>query len=145
MKNNDKFPPLFSDDEFERLRCRNDKLARSEYDPINGATRATKPIQTDGLPESTIEQKFARIAQRLALMWPSKDCASYITELVISDREPRHGFLPEVLDDLILLHEINEWRLADRKVNPPISGQKAAIPDSNALNGNLPLHPTPKK
>lgn len=62
---------------------------------------------TDGLPESTMEQKFPHIAQKLTVLWGSEACALYINNLAIVDRGGRQGFPVELLEDLMMLSEIN--------------------------------------
>ena len=108
--NNAAFPSLLSDEEFEDLQLRRDQGPGEGHDRMDiTAIRAT-PATTDGLPESTIEQRFAHVSQQLVAMWPSEACALYIKRLVISDRGTRQGFPQEIIDDLIMLYQINEMR-----------------------------------
>jgi hypothetical protein len=120
----DELPKLFSDEEFDaqrELRERRELANHSAHD-IRGEGRVRperKP--TDGLPESTIEQKFPHIAKKLTLMWASEACAVYISSLSVSDRPNRQGFPAEVMEDLMMLHEINEMLM-----KTPAPGQTTA-------------------
>ena len=80
---------------------------------------------TDGLPASTIEQKFPHIAKKLTLAWRSEACAAYILSLLVADRPGRQGFPAEVMEDLMMLHEINEMLMGRSAVK-----QEAALPPS---------------
>ena len=102
-------PSLLSDEEFEKLRLQRNQLG-------NTTIRVTAPI-TDGLPESTIEQRFAHVAEQLCATWGSEACALYINKLVISDRVGREGFPQEVIDDLMMLYQINEIRCREIGIN----------------------------
>jgi hypothetical protein len=124
--NNGEFPSLLSDEEFEDLKLRRYQGERPEHDQLDNKGIRAKSAPTDGLPESTIEQRFARVSQQLAEMWPSDACASYINGLVISDRAERQGFPQEVIDDLMMLYQINEMRCREIAVNVQRSKGHAA-------------------
>ena len=82
--------------------------AKHSANDIQGEGRIRPEYQpTDGLPESTLEQKFPHIAQKLTVLWSSEACALYISNLAIVDRGARQGFPVEVLEDLMMLGEIN--------------------------------------
>jgi|GraSoiStandDraft_4_1057263.scaffolds.fasta_scaffold111915_1 hypothetical protein len=114
------FPQLLSDEEFahvleqrgqaERHRIRDNGRNASAVDAI------TEP--SDGLPESTIEQRFMHVAKKLAAMWPSEACRMYLHSLIVSQRDARLGFPPSVLEDLLMLSEIN-----DRLMRGPGTGR----------------------
>lgn len=55
---------------------------------------------------SLLEQKFPRIAEHLVEVWNTPACDKYLQELLINDRGDRHGFPPEVVDDLFLLDSL---------------------------------------
>jgi hypothetical protein len=137
----DELPKLFSDEEFieQRLLRERRELAdrraeeqraeekRAEERRAKGERRVLFPHgrrSTDGLPESTIEQKFPHIAKKLTLAWRSEACAAYLSSLTVADRPGRQGFPPEVMEDLMMLHEINEMlkersRLGPEAASPP--------------------------
>ena len=110
----DELPKLFSDEEFSQERERRERREsedrraaerRSEdrrVSPMGGRRRS------DGHAESTIEQRFPHIAKKLVVAWPSDACTAYILSLSVADRAGRQGFPAEVMEDLMMLHEINE-------------------------------------
>ncbi len=119
----DELPKLFTDEEFNEQRLVRE---RRELADRRIAERRSAPRQlwlTDGLPESTLEQKFPHIAQKLAMLWGSGACAPYISNLAFVDRGVRQGFPEEVLEDLMMLYEINEML-----INKPGLGPAAATP-----------------
>jgi hypothetical protein len=69
------FPSLFSDDEFEAVRHQRTAMPRSVHDRWDNKGIIDKPVKTDGRPESTIEQRFQRVANQLVAIWPSDACA----------------------------------------------------------------------
>jgi len=109
----EEFPDILPDDEFEqRLQERHKaeralSIAQAGWDHSG---RVTPHQPSDGLPESTIEQHFPQIAKKLILVWPSEACAAYLNNLIVT-RRPRQGFPPEVLDDLLMLHSMNDMLL----------------------------------
>jgi hypothetical protein len=104
----DELPKIFSDEEFDLAVKARDKGPRSEQERWDNAGIRPPPQPGDGLPESRIEQLFPHIAEKLTVVWPSEACALYISDLVVNRRESRQGFPQEVLDDLLMLHEIND-------------------------------------
>jgi hypothetical protein len=119
-------PRIFSDEEFERLLKVRQEEPRREHDRLDNSGIRPAPRISDGLPESTIEQQFPHIAQKLAVVWPSEACGLYITDLIVNRREARQGFPHEVIEDLLMLHSINDMlvhaggrgRQSDGKVTP---------------------------
>jgi hypothetical protein len=105
-------PQIVSDEEFERLLQEREKALRalrSDHDKWDNASNiAPQRKESDGLPESTIEQNFPRIAEKLVIVWPSEACAAYISSLLVNKRETRQGFPPEVVEDLLMLHAMND-------------------------------------
>ena len=101
-------PQIISDEEFSRLLNERQRQPRSEHERWDNS--AVRPAREpgDGLPECAIEQSFPRIAEKLAVVWPSEACGMYITSLLINKRETRAGFPKEVVEDLLMLHSINE-------------------------------------
>jgi hypothetical protein len=59
---------------------------------------------------SGLERQFPRIAEHLVEMWNNAACDEYLNTLVLDDRCDRHGFPPEVMEDLMLLENIR-WSL----------------------------------
>lgn len=125
-------PQIISDDEFAALLEERQRQTRAEHDRWDNSGIRPLHQPTDGLPESSIEQHFPRIAEKLVLAWPSEACAMYITSLVVNKRETRQGFPKEVVEDLLMLHAINEM-LVRSGSRPP---RKAV---RSALNSDLPL------
>ena len=108
-------PKIISDEEFAALLKQREQPDRPEHDRVDNAGIRAPRKATDGLPESTVEQKFPRIAEKLTVVWPSEACSAYINNLVVnSDRDCRDGFPVEVVEDLMMLYEINEMLM--RKV-----------------------------
>ena len=119
----DDLPKIISDEEFAVLLKQRERADLPEHDRMDNAGIRPPRKATDGLPESTIEQKFPRIAEKLTLVWPSAACSAYIQHLVVnSDRDCRQGFPEEVVEDLMLLYEINEMLM--RKAVPGAQSQR---------------------
>ena len=112
-------PQIISDEEFSRLlqeREKAQRALRTEHDRWDNAGVISRGHQpSDGLPESTIEQNFPRIAQKLLVLWPSEACAMYLTSILVNTREARQGFPPKVVEDLLMLHAINDMHLHSGK------------------------------
>ena len=112
----DELPKLFSDEEFKaqrELRERRELEERRELPDRRMEERRREPMQlgrkpSDGLPESTMEQKFPHLVKKLTGLWRSEPCAVFLSSLMISDRPDRQGFPYDVLEDLIMLTELNE-------------------------------------
>jgi hypothetical protein len=100
------FPQLMSDAQFAAELEERECHERQEYDRWNPVT-GQKPV-SDGLPESTLEQSFPHIARKLSAIWPSDACAEYINSLLVVEREARQGFPASVVEDLLMLHAMNE-------------------------------------
>ena len=126
LNGNGEFPSLLSDEEIEALQLSHNRSERAEQDKWDNKGIVEKPVVTDGLPESTLEQRFMRIAKKLVSTWPSEACALYINKLVISERESREGFPQEVIDDLMMLYEINDMLLQKPELNSPSSKDYAS-------------------
>jgi hypothetical protein len=101
-------PQIISDEEFARLLSERQRQPRSEHERWDNSAVRPSREPGDGLPECAIEQSFPRIAEKLAVVWPSEACGMYITSLLINKRETRAGFPKEVVEDLLMLHAINE-------------------------------------
>jgi hypothetical protein len=121
-------PKIVSDEEFDRMlqeREKAQRALRSDLDRWDNAGMAPIPRPSDGLPESMIEQQFPQVAKKLCMVWPSEACAAYLTSLLVSDRETRKGFPPEVVEDLLMLHAINEMlmRIGLGRGRTPVGGR----------------------
>jgi hypothetical protein len=110
LNDNGGYPSLLSDEEFEDLQRRRNQGERPEHDRLDNAGIRSAPVSTDGRPESTIEQRFAHVADQLVAMWPSEACALYLKRLIITDRRSRQGFPQDVIEDLMMLDQINEMQ-----------------------------------
>ena len=101
-------PKIVSDEEFAKLLEEREQAERLRTrDKWDTAAINVISEPSDGLPESTIEQKFPHVAQHLVAMWPSEACRMYLHKLIVSEREIRQGFPPVVIEDLLMLSEIN--------------------------------------
>lgn len=108
-------PKIISDDEFARLLSEREHVVRSGHDRWDNSALISSHQPSDGLPESSIEQSFPRIAEKLVLAWPSEACAMYIASLIVNKREARQGFPKEVVEDLLMLHAINDMLVRNLK------------------------------
>ena len=115
-------PQIISDEEFSRLLQEREKAQRAlhikndRWDNAGVISRGHQP--SDGMPESTIEQNFPRIAQKLLVLWPSEACAMYLTSLLVNTREARQGFPPQVVEDLLMLYAMNDMLMRSGKPVP---------------------------
>jgi len=121
-QSNTGLPSLLSDEEIDDL-----LLQRNQSQIQLDNMGKTASAASDGLPESTIEQRFAHVAKRLVAMWPSEACALYISKLVVPDRVGRQGFPQEVMDDLMMLYQMNDMLCRDIGVNPERSPCKVRL------------------
>ena len=101
-------PHILSDEEFAKLLKARDESLRALHDGWDISSPKPAPRTRDGRPESTIEQQFPHVAAKLVAYWCSDVCAMYISDLIVSKRETRSGFPPDVIEDLLMLSEINE-------------------------------------
>ncbi|NTV94007.1 MAG: hypothetical protein HGA75_01140 [Thiobacillus sp.] len=60
--------------------------------------------------ESLLERDFPHIAERLAQAWVSPEAAEHLLNaLLVDDRDNRHGFPPEVFEELMFISDLN-WK-----------------------------------
>ena len=125
-------PEILSDEEFARMlqerEIASHALSTTHDQWKSNPARIAGRQPSDGLPESTIEQHFPRIAQKLVLVWPSEACAVYLTSLIVNEREARQGFPPEVLDDLLMLHSMNDMILRGLKARSAFNSTTDKLP-----------------
>ena len=114
----DDLPQLLSDDEFAALLKQREQFDRPEHERWNSAGKRPPPPQTDGLPESTLEQQFPHIAQKLACVWRSEACSQYLSGLLVTERNTRKGFPADVVEDFLMLFAINEILLRKARMGP---------------------------
>ena len=122
---------MLSDEEFARMLRERDQAARAirlGHDGWDNPVLAPTRRPSDGRPESTIEQQFPQIARKLAMVWPSEACAEYITSLIVSKREARQGFPPEVIDDLLMLHSMNDLILRSARTRSALKSISDKLP-----------------
>jgi len=118
----DELPQILSDEEFAALLKQREQFDRPEHERWNNAGPRSQPVTTDGKPESSLEQQFPHIAQKLTSVWPSEACALYLKELVVTERNTRQGFPADVVEDLLMLYAINEILLRRRGPAPAPAG-----------------------
>ena len=126
----DEFPDILPDDEFERRLQERRKAERALSTGQAGwdhSERVPPHHPSDGLPESTIEQRFPQIAKKLILVWPSEACAAYLNNLIVTKR-PREGFPPEVLDDLLMLYSMNDMLLRSMQSRSALDSGTGKVP-----------------
>ena len=104
----DDLPQILSDEEFAALLKQREPFDRPEHERWNTAGKRPPPPQTDGRPESTLEQQFPHIAQKLVSVWRSEACALYLNNLLVTERNTRKGFPADVVEDFLMLYAINE-------------------------------------
>ena len=122
----DELPKLFSDEEFNEQRLVRERLELADRRIEERRARSVQaPEHTDGLPQSTIEQKYPHVAKKLTSLWRSEACTVYLSALTVADRPDRQGFPLEVMEDLMMLYEIND--MLSRK---PGLEQAAAAPSA---------------
>ena len=114
----DDLPQILSDEEFAALLKQREQYDRPEHERWNTAGKRPPPPQTDGRPESTLEQQFPHIAQKLTCVWPSEACAQYLSDLMVTERNTRKGFPADIVEDFLMLFAINEI-LMRRARTPP--------------------------
>lgn len=104
----EELPKLLSDEELAELLKNREQSGHLNEDPWDLPPKPVPQTISDGLPESTLEQRFPRVARTLAAVWRTPRCAPYISDLLVNtDRDSREGFPPDVVDDLLMLNEIN--------------------------------------
>ena len=126
----EELPEILPDDEFERRLQERHKAERALSTGQAGwdhSERVPPHHPSDGLPESTIEQRFPQIAKKLILVWPSEACAAYLNNLIVTKR-PREGFPPEVLDDLLMLYSMNDMLLRSMQSRSALDSGTGKVP-----------------
>lgn len=121
-------PQIISDEEFDRLLSERKQLPRSEHERWDNSAIRPGHEPGDGLPECCIEQQFPRIVEKLLIVWPSEACAMYITSLLVNKREIRQGFPKEVVEDLLMLHAINDILVRSSGRSPSKPAPYAELP-----------------
>src|SRR4051812_47051725 len=124
-------PEILSDEEFARMldaRTMAARAIRTDQQRWDNSQLIPPPRPSDGRPESTIEQSFPRIAEKLVLVWPSEACAIYLTDLIVTKRETRQGFPPEVLEDLLMLHSMNDMLLRSPRPRNTLNSSTDKLP-----------------
>jgi hypothetical protein len=76
--------------------------------------KKVKPVHSNDL--SYIENHFPRIGEKITLMWGAKEFPEYLNSLMIDDRGDREGFPFEVIEEMMFLLEIHDYRLGKRTV-----------------------------
>ena len=82
-------PTILSDNEFAARLEERKRQQRPELDCWDNKGVRPAPEPSDGLPESSIEQRFPRVAEKLKVVWPSEACALYLAGLLVNTRETR--------------------------------------------------------
>ena len=62
-----------------------------------------------------LEEKFARIVEKIAELWDTSDIDGYFTELLIDSRGNRVGFPPEIAREIFLLSITHDEILKKRR------------------------------
>lgn len=120
----DELPKLFSDEEFNEQRLVRERRELADRRVEERRARPVPPLKnTDGLPQSTIEQRFPHIAKKLTALWLTEACAEFLSGLTVADRPGRQGFPLDVMEDLMMLYEIN-----DMLISKPNLEKAAAAP-----------------
>jgi len=57
-----------------------------------------------------LEQKYARVFNKILELWDSPEIDAYFTDLLVSDRPDRAGFPPDVATDIVYLSTLNSSR-----------------------------------
>ena len=71
-----------------------------------------------------LEDKFARIVERIAELWDSPEIDSYFVELLIDNRGNRAGFPPEVAREIFLLSIAHDEILKRRREESDVWAQE---------------------
>lgn len=59
------------------------------------------PVIDEVPPLDIVRERFPRIAKAIELMWGTRELESYLGKLIITERENREGFPPDVLSALL--------------------------------------------
>ena len=65
---------------------------------------------------SALEKQFPRIVEKITLMWGAKEFPDFLSTLMIDRRGDRQGFPFDVLEEMMFLTEIHDYRLGKRTV-----------------------------
>ena len=63
---------------------------------------------------SALEKGFPRVVDKILLMWGAKEFPEFLSTLMIDTRGGRQGFPFEVIQELMFLQEIHDYRLGKR-------------------------------
>ena len=61
-----------------------------------------------------LEKQFPRVVDKILLMWGAKEFAEFLATLMLDNRGDRQGFPFEVIEELMFLQEIHDYRLGKR-------------------------------
>lgn len=83
-----------------------------------------------------LARDYARILQRVELLWGTKEAVNYLDSVILGDgsvRSERQGFPIEILNEIALLKQMHEYLFPSLDVNPydPFSGYTLAAPAKN--------------
>jgi hypothetical protein len=68
----------------------------------------------------SLELNFPRIAAEISRLWGWGQCEPYLSSLILNERPDRHGFDPEVMDELMMLHGVR-WHLSHLSSEGPLA------------------------
>ncbi len=83
-----------------------------------------------------LARDYARILQRIELLWGSKEAINYLDSIFLGDsqdRSGRQGFPIEVMNEIVQLKQMHEFLFPSLDVNPydPFSGYTLPAPAKN--------------
>lgn len=97
-------------------------------------------IQAEAAFPESLARDFARILQRIELLWGNSEAVTYLDSLILGDgsdnpgsprRTDRQGFPAAVLEDIVLLKQVHEFLFPSLNISPydPFSGLEGKMYD----------------
>lgn len=88
----------------------------------NSSVAITAPAKVTQFPvvqgKTELEEKFARIATQITLMWGYPEMDTYFNKLWIDDRGDRAGFPKAVMEDLMFLASLHQAAYPSQPTTP---------------------------
>ena len=83
---------------------------------MNTYHKKKKPESRDPLCISALEKRFPRIVDKIVLMWGTTEFSTYLNTMIIDNRGDRQGFPFDVLEEMMFLTSLHDFRRGERSM-----------------------------
>ena len=81
---------------------------------MNNYYNKKKPEPRDPNSISALEKRFPRIVDKIVLMWGTQEFPDFLNSMMIDKRGDRQGFPLEVLEEMMFLTTLHDFRRGER-------------------------------